>query len=193
MHFFIAKVGESPHLSVRLKQAMTKIPNILTVGAVVLAAAGHQASAQSSVRLFKDDLAQKIGNKTNGAAAKSISRTIKKFVRRDVGKSVAFARIGNRSLKKLVRNNLRGAAALTILKGTARGFIGANGNLDRSFNRFVRLVIRKLPNSEKTPGVMLPIADRLVRVNLSRGGSSAQSQFIRDLVYTSAGLVPPMS
>ncbi len=172
---------------------MTQFHKLLAVGAVTVSVIAQSASAQSSVRLFKDELDQKLGNKKNGAAAKVISRTIKKFVRRDANKVVAFARIGNRSLKKLVRNNLRGQTALTILKGTARGFIGANGELDRSFNRFVRLVIRKLPNSEKTPAVIRPIADRLVQVNLSRGGSAAQSQAIQDLVYTSAGLVGPMS
>ncbi len=171
---------------------MTKFQNILAVGAVALAFAGHEAAAQSSVRLFKDELDQKLGNKKNGAAAAVISRTIKKFTRRDASKVVAFARIGNRSLKKLVRDNLRGRTALTILSGTARGFLGV-ATLDRRFSRFVRLIIRKLPNSEKTPAVLQPISDRLIAINRSRGGAAAQDQDIRDLVYTSGGEVPPTS
>ncbi|MGC1481111.1 MAG: hypothetical protein WA771_11445, partial [Chthoniobacterales bacterium] len=79
-----------------------------------------------------------------------------------------------------------------ILKGTARGFIGANGVLDRRFNRFVRLVIRKLPNSEKTSSTLQPIADALIKVNRSRGGSAQQDQVIADLVFRAGGEQPPV-
>lgn len=171
---------------------MTKFSSLLLAGALAFSAVAPQLSAQSVVRQFKDDLDKKLGSKKNAAAAKAIARVIKKFTRRQPEKSVAFARIGNRSLKKAVKNNLRGAAALTILKGTARGFIGANGVLDRRFNRFVRLVIRKLPNSEKTSSTLQPIADALIKVNRSRGGSAQQDQVIADLVFRAGGEQPPV-
>ncbi|MGC1480918.1 MAG: hypothetical protein WA771_10465, partial [Chthoniobacterales bacterium] len=96
---------------------MTKFSSLLLAGALAFSAVAPQLSAQSVVRQFKDDLDKKLGSKKNAAAAKAIARVIKKFTRRQPEKSVAFARIGNRSLKKAVKNNLRGAAALTILKG----------------------------------------------------------------------------
>ncbi len=171
---------------------MTKIQNILAVGAIAASAFVHQASAQNTVRQFKDELADKLGNKKNKAAAQVIARTIKKYSRRDSKRVVAFARLGNKSLEKLVRDNLRGNAAVTILRGTARGYFGA-ARLDRRFAGAVRLIVRRLPNSQKTPAVLKSISDRLIKVNLGKGGSAALDQTIRDLVYNAGGETPPTS
>ncbi len=189
---FVAKPEAPLQVASNLKQAMTKFYSLLTAGAIALVAIAPQASAQSIVRQYKDELDSKLGKKTNGAASKVVARVIKKYLRREPGKAVAFARIGNLFLKKSVKNNLRGEAALTLLKATARGFIGANGELDKTFNRFVRLVIRKLPGSEKNAAVLQPIADALIQVNRSRGGNVAQDQFIADLVFGAGNQAPPV-
>ncbi len=172
---------------------MTKFYSLLTAGAIAFVAIAPQASAQSAtptIRDFKEDLAKKLGNKKNNAASKAISRVVKQYTRRLPSKAVAIVRIGNKSLQNAVKKNLQGKGADFLLTGASRGFIGANGNLDRTFNRYVRLVMRKLPNNQKTDNVAQRIANSLIKVNRSRGGLPF-NQFITDLVYTSAGLTPP--
>lgn len=180
-----------PHINSNLKKAMTKIYSLLTAGVIAFLAVAPQASAQS-IRDFKDELAQKLGNKKNIGAAKAISRVVKKYTRRLPDKAVALVRIGNKDMLKVVKKNLMGKAADFLLTGASQGFIGANGNLDRTFNRYVRLVMRKLPGSQKTDAVAQRIANSLIKVNRSRGGLPF-NRFITDLVFTSAGLVPPVS
>ncbi len=172
---------------------MTKFQNILAVCAVALAFAGHQATAQNSVRLFKDELEKKVGNKKGVAAAKAAGRTIKRFLRRDAEKAVAFVRIGNAAVTDVSRKNQLGRTADIILLNASRGFLGSDLLTDRRFSRFVRLVVRRLPGNQKTDAVLGKISDTLIRVNLSRGGRATQDQFLRNLVYGAGGQIPPMS
>lgn len=179
---------------------MTKFYSLLTAGVIAFVAVAPQASAQNTadfgVKGFKTELAKKVGKKTNVGASKAISRVLKKYLRRNPDKAVAFVRIGNKEMYSAFSSNknkkrLAGKTADIILTGASQGFIGANGKLDTTFNRYLRLVMRKLPGNQKTDATAQQIANSQIKINNSRGGAIFTDRIITELVFTAAGLTPP--
>ncbi len=159
---------------------------VLTALALTAGAAHADTLQVSVVGEFRDELMTGIQNRNNVAAARFVARTVRKYVRRDPRKSVAYARLGNAVLRKTVRKELRGEAAIVVLTSVMPAALNSDGKLGRTFARMLRFMTRKLPNSEKNSTVLDPLINRLLRISESRGGSVAQSQFIRDIVYSSA-------
>ncbi len=168
---------------------MKTLAAVLALG-LTLTAPVCTAADRSSVRKFKAELTEGLGKRTDLAATRIIARTLRESIRRDSRRSVAYARLGNRALRDRVETSLRGRAAVVIFRESGPQLIDSNGRLDKTFSRFVRLIIRKLPNRQKIDPVLNPIAERLVQISESKGGPPEQSQLIRDIVESAAPPAP---
>ncbi len=157
----------------------------VVLGLVLVAAGLARVDARSTVVEFREELIEAVGDRTDRAAVVRVVRTVRDYARRDPRNLVQFARLANRVLNDRVADNLRGRAAFLLLAGTARDFLPLEGTGGNRFLRFIRLVVRKLPNSQKTLQVSARIVDRLVEINVNRGGSREDDQTLRDAVFVS--------
>lgn len=152
------------------------------------------SEAKISKGEFKRNVREVTENKRGNGAIRSIVKELTEGVRENPTSAVAFTRLSNNVLKRLIRPNQRSKAAASLVQALGvsyfRGPKGYDAN-DPVFQTILSALVTSLPAELKTEQGLAPIYSGLDRLNRIRKGSPEDLDTLIGVVNTAAGIVPP--
>lgn len=174
-----------------MKRLLLSIAAIAISGQLLSTPAEAQTNSE-----FRQQLLDRIGNAQNQAAANRSRSVLNRAVLGTPSRLVAFVRITNSTLRRVVVDAQRGRVANTIIDTALFAYFRRNGGLDGRFNGVLRVVLRSLPRSQKRESLANQVTRTIERRFFRFNPATPEDQnIISSGVFTNLGLVvpPPVS